>query len=221
MKKNTISVLGLELEHKSSKESLREGIGYLQTEGISTIDLIGRQTVLNLQDNADLKAALEVFDMVLPGTEELLVSGGIEDARTARRDCGRSFLEMYLQYMKKNKKRVFVLNESREGTDSVIALLEKKYKGLNVVGTYALSEEVAAEEKVVNEINSLIPDCVLCAMESPLQEAFLIRNYALLNTRVWLGCGDLLQKMCEEDNVIQRIRNFFQKKIFEHQTERK
>lgn len=221
MKKNTISVLGLELEHKSSKEALREGIGYLQTEAISTIDLIGRQTVLNLQENADLKAALEVFDMVLPGTEELLLSGGIEDARTARRDCGRSFLEMYLQYMKKNKKRVFVLDESREGTDSVLALLQKKYKELNVVGTYALSEEIAAEEKVVNEINSLIPDCVICAMPSPLQEAFLIRNYALLNTRVWLGCGDLLQTMCEEDNVIQRIRNFFLKKIFEHQTERK
>ena len=46
-----------------------------------------------------------------------------------------------------------------------------------------------ADDMLVNAINGGEVDCVISALEPPLQEDFIIQNRALLNTALWVGLG--------------------------------
>ena len=71
-------------------------------------------------------------------------------------------------------------------------------------------------QNVINAINGTETDCILSVLSSPFQEQFIQRNKALLNARVWLGCGTAFRQNFEDMRLNNRIRHFVMKRLFRY-----
>ena len=99
------------------------------------------------------------------------------------------YLKMFMRYLHKNHKRLYLLVESEEEGQEAFRYLQKAYSGIQLVGLAKVSAEDRADDMLVNAINGSEVDCVLSALSVPLQEDFIAKNRNLLDARVWIGVG--------------------------------
>lgn len=212
----TIKIFGIEIENITAKETMKKAVEMLDQEGLSLVELLTMDTLLLGQDDAELKEAVGEMDLVLSGSAELYEAAEIQEARCLQRPSERPFIQMFLKYLQKSKKRVYLLTESEPEKEILLSMLEEKFRGMMIVGSGAFPEE-CSDEMVVNEVNGLEADCILSVLPSPRQELFAVRNRALLNVHMWLGCSNLIQEKYEEAMHIHRFHNFLVRKFFKHQ----
>lgn len=105
-----------------------------------------------------------------------------------------------MKYLQKNRKRVFLLAESEEKLNTVENAMKYYDKGIFLTGHALIKEGENREEDVVNEINGTETDCILSVLSSPYQEKFIAENQALLNVKLWFGCGLCLKKVMARES---------------------
>ena len=111
-----IEVLGIQLDGYTAKEAMQETIRCLETEPISTIEILAGASVIELMETGDLRDKLSRMDLLVVGDRTLLDLSGIEDKTLLREAESNLFLKMFLRYLKKGHKKVFLLapNEERK-----------------------------------------------------------------------------------------------------------
>ena len=92
--------------------------------------------------------------------------------------------------------------------------LRRYNRGIRLTGSGVVKPEDNRDESVVNEINGTETDCILSVLAPPYQEQFISRNRALLNAKVWLGCGALFREGSRAHRPSGRVRHFFRKFLF-------
>ena len=127
------------------------------------------------------------FDMILPG--EKLILEAAEEPELPEEINMELYLKMFMRYLHKNHKRLYLLVESEEEGQEAFRYLQKAYSGIQLVGLAKVSAEGRADDMLVNAINGSEVDCVLSALSVPLQEDFIAKNRNLLDARVWIGVG--------------------------------
>lgn len=105
-----------------------------------------------------------------------------------------------------------MLAESEEKLNTVENAMKYYDKGIFLTGHALIKEGENREEDVVNEINGTETDCILSVLTSPYQEKFIAENQALLNVKLWFGCGTLLEKSYGERKLSKRLSRFLLKK---------
>ena len=95
-----------------AKETMKKAVEMLDQEGLSLVELLTMDTLLLGQDDAELKEAVGEMDLVLSGSAELYEAAEIQEARCLQRPSERPFIQMFLKYLQKSKKRVYLLTES-------------------------------------------------------------------------------------------------------------
>ena len=63
-------------------------------------------------------------------------------------------------------------------------------------------------------------DCILSVLPSPAQEDFIEQNRALIDTRVWIGCGSVLMRSFDDRKMTSRIKRMLVKKVFRYKVEK-
>lgn len=86
------------------------------------------------------------------------------------------YLKMFMRYLHKNHKRLYLLVESEEEGQEAFRYLQKAYSGVQLVGLAKVSAEGRADDMLVNAINGSEVDCVLSALSVPLQEDFIAKT---------------------------------------------
>ncbi|MCI8292578.1 MAG: teichoic acid biosynthesis protein [Hespellia sp.] len=215
----TLIIFGIEIDNQTSKESMKSAIALMEREGLGTIELVTMEMLLQEQDNQELKQIVRAMDLVLPGTKEILEMADFteKEARSLQYPSERPFLQLFMKFLQKNQKRIFVLAESEMEKEMTVDLLLQGNKGILIAGSGILSKENASEDTVVNDINGLEIDCILSVVPSPQQEQFIAHSAALLNANIWLGCGNLLRMGYKEKQYLNRVKNFVARRIFHHQ----
>ena len=213
---NKIRVFGIEIDSRPAKEALKTAIELMDAEGLSTIEILTMDMLLKERDNAEIKEILAKMDLVLPESEAMLKMAENPDMKPmAEAAEKRGFLQMYLKYLQKYKKRVFLLAEDDQQCEQVSELLKKEYRGILLTGSGVLSEDVG-EESVINEINGLEIDCILSVLPSPSQELFAENARNLLSAKMWLGLSGMLRKKQEAGKKTYKAKSFFIRNLFRH-----
>ena len=73
---------------------------------------------------------------------------------------------------------------------------------------------------IVNAVNGSEADCILSVLPSPAQEDFIEQNRALIDTRVWIGCGTVLMRSFDDRKMTSRIKRMLVKKVFRYKVEK-
>ena len=89
---------------------------------------------------------------------------------------------------------MFLLAETEEDLQRAGEMLRRYSRGIRLAGSGIMETDDKREESVVNEINGTETDCILSVLASPYQEQFISRNKALLNAKIWLGCGSVFSE---------------------------
>ena len=182
-----INVLGVNIDSFTAKEAMKETIAFLESEPVSVIDVVSVDALMQMNDLPELKEKMNEFDMILPG--EKLILEAAEEPELPEEINMELYLKMFMRYLHKNHKRLYLLVESEEEGQEAFRYLQKAYSGVQLVGLAKVSAEGRADDMLVNAINGSEVDCVLSALSVPLQEDFIAKNRNLLDARVWIGVG--------------------------------
>ena len=161
-----INVLDVNIDSCTAKEAMKETIAFLESEPVSVIDVVSVDGLMQMNDLSELKARLpKEIDIKL-------------------------YLKMFMRYLHKNHKRMYLLVESEEDGQEAFRYMQRTYSGIQLVGLAKVSAEGRADDMLVNAINGSEVDCILSALSVPLQEDFIAKNRNLLDARVWVGVGN-------------------------------
>ena len=185
-----INVLGVNIDSFTAKEAMKETIAFLESEPVSVIDVVSVDALMQMNDLPELKEKMNEFDMILPG--EKLILEAAEEPELPEEINMKLYLKMFMRYLHKNHKRLYLLVESEEEGQEAFRYLQKAYSGIQLVGLAKVSAEGRADDMLVNAINGSEVDCVLSALSVPLQEDFIAKNRNLLDARV---CNKYVQNV--------------------------
>ena len=183
-----INVLDVNIDSCTAKEAMKETIAFLESEPVSVIDVVSVDGLMQMNDLSELKARMNEFELVLPG--EKLILEAAEEARLPKEIDIKLYLKMFMRYLHKNHKRMYLLVESEEDGQEAFRYMQRTYSGIQLVGLAKVSAEGRADDMLVNAINGSEVDCILSALSVPLQEDFIAKNRNLLDARVWVGVGN-------------------------------
>ncbi len=85
--------------------------------------------------------------------------------------------------------RMYFLGAAPGVAEEAAGVLQARYPGLAVVGTFAGSPARAEEDAIIERIQAARPDVLLVAFGAPLQDVWIARNQPRLRTPVAMGVG--------------------------------
>lgn len=214
-----MNIFGIDITVMSAKEVMKKVIDYLNIETISTMEIVTLEMLMREKEDEEWKRQVKKLDMLLPAEKELFEAAKEVDRNVLRELENQTFLKMFFRYLQKNKKRLFLLAETKEELHKAEELLKGYARGLSIVGRAVLPKNSGLEHNVINEINGVEPDCIFSVLPSPDGERFIVESRALLNARLWAGGASVLRKR-EEKRTTGRIGQFILKKIFRYQVEK-
>ena len=147
-----INVLGVNIDSFTAKEAMKETIAFLESEPVSVIDVVSVDALMQMNDLPELKEKMNEFDMILPG--EKLILEAAEEPELPEEINMKLYLKMFMRYLHKNHKRLYLLVESEEEGQEAFRYLQKAYSGIQLVGLAKVSAEGRADDMLVNAINT-------------------------------------------------------------------
>lgn len=213
-----INVLDVNIDSCTAKEAMKETIAFLESEPVSVIDVVSVDGLMQMNDLSELKARMNEFDLVLPG--EKLILEAAEEARLPKEIDIKLYLKMFMRYLHKNHKRMYLLVESEEDGQEAFRYMQRTYSGIQLVGLAKVSAEGRADDMLVNAINGSEVDCILSALSVPLQEDFIAKNRNLLDARVWVGVGNRMFSDHRQGLGHRKLAKFLLNHIFKREMEK-
>ena len=198
--KERINVLSTEMDCITAKEAMLKAIAFLERESVDIIEVLSMSALMRARDEDEWIRSTSGFGLILPGETEILEAAGETDRIKLREAENQTFIKMFMKYLQK--------------LNTVENAMKYYDKGIFLTGHALIKEGENREEDVVNEINGTETDCILSVLTSPYQEKFIAENQALLNVKLWFGCGTLLEKSYGERKLSKRLSRFLLKKRF-------
>lgn len=214
-----INILDLNLDCITAKEAMKQAIQFFNSDSLDTIEIISMNTLMEYREDAQWKKLAGELALLLPGEAEILKAADVSDRVKLKETEEGTFLKLFIKYLEKNRKNIYVLAQTEEEIVKTEEMLRKRNRGLRFSGHSVLNPQEAREENVINDINGTETDCILSVLRAPYQEEFISRNRALLDVRVWLGCGNVFAQKFENMKPGGRLKHFLQKKLFWYRVE--
>ena len=213
---NKIEIFDIAIDALTAKDTLKKIVQYMRSETLSTVEVVTLELLVQGQDNLEWKGQMNQMDLVLPGERDILDASESLDSHLLKELEKKVFLKMLLKYLQRSQKKVFLL----AGREEELLLLKEKVRpllrGMPEAGWALLPKDSGLEESIINEINSVEPDCILSVLPYPVQERFISGAKALLNARVWMGFGLSLIQEDQKKRPARKLRRFFLKREFLH-----
>lgn len=216
-----ISVLDVEIDELTAKEALRESIRYMESEPVNVIEMVTVDALMRISKVQNLTEDIRSFDLMLAGDKTILEAADVSERKILQDTENRTYFKLFVRYLHKNHKRVYLLVESDEEGDRFYQYLEEHYSGIQIVGLAKVSANDRADDMLVNDINGGEVDCVFSALSVPLQEEFIVKNKGLLNARIWLGLGKDFLPVNGQGTGFGKITRFVEKHIFKKEIEKR
>lgn len=215
-----INVLDISIDNFTAKEAMQEALSYMESDPVNVIELVTIEGLMELGTEPELKEEMGTFDLVLAGNKTILEAADIAEHKCLRETQNKTFLKMFLRYLARKHKRIYLLVESEEEGQKMFGHFADYYKGAQIVGMAKVSAKNRADDMLINAINGEEADCVLSALSSPLQEDLISKTRSVMNARVWLGLGKSTIPVSDRKIGDGKIGQFFIKQIFKKEIEK-
>jgi N-acetylglucosaminyldiphosphoundecaprenol N-acetyl-beta-D-mannosaminyltransferase len=106
------------------------------------------------------------------------------------------WMDPFMNYVQKNKWKIFYLGSKPEIANSAIVKLRKKFPDIEIVyhdGYFNVSKEHPENKQVLADITKEKPDILLVGMGMPRQEHWIYDNYSNINVKVIITCGAAME----------------------------
>lgn len=216
-----IQVLELQLNNMTAKEAMKCVVSYIETEPLNVIEMVTMQALTKFRGEEQIEEIFASFDLALASDKEILQVAGLRDERRLKEVEDLLFIKMVMRYLHKNHVNVFLLAETQEDLQKLEWYMEEDYSNIQVAEVATMEEKGTSDDMLLNLINGAEAVCVLSALPSPMEEQFIYRNKALVNAKIWLGLGNLLDEMKRERSHYQRMKKFIMRLLLKKEMTKK
>ena len=204
------NVSDMEFNGCYANDSMKEVVAGLNSDTLKTIEIVDYSMVDNNHDNEEWVNTINDMDVIVPGDIKLLNMAGVEDGLMTREVEISAFMRMFLKYMGKYEKKIFIIALNQEELDFAKERVSEYIDEDKVEGMSVDELTGRSEFEIINEINALEPDCILSVLPSPKQEEFIRSNKAYINAGIWLGCGYVFGSV-NTSSIKRNLLSFFKK----------
>jgi N-acetylglucosaminyldiphosphoundecaprenol N-acetyl-beta-D-mannosaminyltransferase len=219
--KEKIQVLDLEIDNLTAKDAVKLVVSYLETEPISVVEMVTMNTLGQFQQEESAIELFKNFDMALASDRGMLEAAGETDERRLKEVDDLLFVKMVMRVLHKNETKVFLLAEDEEDLQKLDVYMREDYANIQVVGRATMEGDGASDDNLLNLVNGAEVECVLSALPSPIEEYFIFKNKVLVNGRLWLGFGNLLDEIKKEKNGLQKFKEFLLRQLLKKEMAKK
>ena len=201
-----IQVLDLQIDNLTAKDAVKRVVSYMETEPVSVVEMVTMNTLAKFQQDETAQELFESFDIALASDKGMLEAAGETDERRLKEVDELLFIKMVMRFLHKNSAKVFLLAENEVDLQKLEIYMEEDYSNIQVVDKATLQENAASDDMLLNLVNGAEAECILSALPSPVEEHFICRNKSLVNAKVWLGFGNLLDELKKEKNAFEKFK---------------
>ena len=214
-------VLGLEINNLTAKDAMKNVMSYMETEPVNVIEMVTMKTVSSFQGVEGAEEIFESFDITLASDKGMLEAVGIQEERRLKDVEELLFIKMVMRYLHKNRFRVLLLAETQTDLQKLEMYMQEDYENIQIIESATMEEQGTSDDMLLNLVNGAEVDCVLSVLPSPLEEQFIYRNKSLVNVRIWLGLGNLLEEIKQKKNGFRRVIQFLSRQLWKKEIAKK
>lgn len=215
-----IDIWNIQMDECTAKESMQCAMQYMETEALNVIEMLNGNTIVQAREEEELREMIAQSDLILIGDRMILEAAGIEGENSYKEPEGKRFLKMFIRYLHKNHKKIYLLTSTKEEIRRFEDYVKSHYSGIKIAGTFAMQESEIADDMVVNQINGTEADCILSVLPPGEQESFVSRNRTLLDSRLWIGLGNDRQLYARNESWTGKFRAFVLKQFLKKELEK-
>lgn len=184
-----IEMMGICLDNYTVRESLMRLDTYLGNTVLNIIETVTMKQLILSGEMPVIKDCFNQADLCVIGECEILSETGNDTTQRMREVRDWDFLHELLKRMAHSKRKVFLLAMTEEELMQMKELFWEKLPQFEPIGSYAVEDCPGDMDTIVNEINGATPDIVISALDSPMEEEFIMSHKDKIGTSVWYGIG--------------------------------
>jgi len=186
---DSVRILGVRVDRLSNAEAITRIEALIDAGGPHQIVTVNPEFVVIAQNDPEFKGVLDAADLALPDGFGLLWAARFKGRPLQERVTGTDTVEHLASLAARRGFRLFLLG-GREGVaKATAAILESKYAGLSIAGTYEGSPAPAEDQIILERIQAARPQILLVAYGAPQQDKWIHRNLPKLGDLVAMGVG--------------------------------
>lgn len=193
--RNRIEVLNVKIDVVTMKEAVSKIEGFIAKKRPHLVVTPNAEMVMMANQDKDFAQILNHADLVIPDGAGVVWAARYNGDTMPERVAGYDLVQNLLIEAANKKYRIYMLGGAPGIVDKAKESAEKRYPGVQIVGTrhgFFTKEE---EPEIVNDIIKYYPDILLVALGVPRQEKWLAEYMEQINTPVAIGVGGTFDVM--------------------------
>jgi N-acetylglucosaminyldiphosphoundecaprenol N-acetyl-beta-D-mannosaminyltransferase len=185
----SVEILGVRVDDVTYDEAIDLAASFVASRAPHQIATVNPEFIMAVQTDAEFQEVLKHTALNLPDGVGVLWAARRLGRPLRERVAGVDTVERIAQRASREGWKLYLLGAAEGVAHQASELLQARYPGLKVVGTYAGSPRVEEEASIVERIRAARPDVLFVAFGAPAQDKWIARNLAQLNVPVCLGVG--------------------------------
>lgn len=182
-------ILGVPFQNISPRDAEEKIVKFLDQKGQAMVFTPNPEMVMAAQKDKEFMTILNESAMNIPDGIGIIYgskfTGNPIKARVAGYDCVQGVFDI----IKDTDKTVYFFGGAPSIAERAKAEMEKKHKGLKIVGVADGYFDAEKEKQIIAEINEKKPDLLLVGIGFPKQEKWIYDHIHSLNVKVAIGVG--------------------------------
>lgn len=207
-----IKFLNTEIDNITMEEALKEIEWLILNKKPSYVVTPNVDHIVKLEKDDEFKEVYKNADLILTDGMPLIWISKMKSTPIKEKISGSDLFPRVCELAAEKSYKVFLLGAAEGVAGKAAENLKKKYKGLNIVGTYSPSYGFEKREdevqKIIDIINEVKPDILAVGLGAPKQEKFIYRTKHKLNVPISLAIGASIDF---EAGTVKRAPKFMQK----------
>jgi N-acetylglucosaminyldiphosphoundecaprenol N-acetyl-beta-D-mannosaminyltransferase len=184
-----VSILGVGVDNLTRQQALERIEGFLQAGGSHQVVTVNPELVIMAQEDGELKRLINGAHLALADGVGLLWAARLHGTPLKERVAGVDMVEDLSRLAAAHSYSIYLLGAGEGVAQGAARVLQERYPGLQVVGTYAGSSAPQDEEDIIGRVRAASPAILFVAYGAPRQELWISRNLARLGVPVCMGVG--------------------------------
>lgn len=190
--RDTIDILGVKVDRISFDNALDKAEQLVKSEGVSAIFTPNPEIIMAAKDDEEFKEILNSADLCTADGIGVVYAARILKTPVPERVAGFDLTCGLLERLSHSGEGVFLFGAKPGVAETAKANIEKKYEGINIVGTRNGYFAADDEPEIVKQINESGAKLLLVCLGAPKQEKWIVANRDKLSVNLCMGVGGTL-----------------------------
>lgn len=181
------TILGITLYDYGAREALRNTDSFLHNGALNTIAYISSSNLAQASKDEQLKDCLEAIDMTVCTEPDVLEAAGIAGRNRIREIDEKVYLRELFRKFGRNRNSVYLLADTQDNLEVLQEIVSEYQDNLLIKGCGVYEDFGNQPERLVNNLNDLVPDVIISRMPWP-EDIQLMHAYGhFVNAELWVS----------------------------------